>query len=617
VLLGYPGQFAALLAPDTKKARRDAALKRMKRTSEVWEDAKQRDEPEVKRIIKESYLNEVIIVRLFQVLGICLWLFEKIPRHVLDFIEHMFALPGTKLIEDSFWNWRQEEDRATSNKNFSPLRGLHALISRNLANVIHHYPVVDYKDCPISVSKTLRKKPPSSWFKPKPKSASPADAAPGEEQLATHRVDISKVVTKEKDKPPWPTASVLTLSVRVVQVQLLMWVADEPEPRPYGLIENSWLCMLLLPGRQVVRRKSVPDKVLFPVLNVGNVGTLAWHSATSVLGAITFYRPRTELGPDGEWPFDICFVLDEEQWECLELHWVTHKEELVSRRQSAPSSSSAPPPTPASLKAGWAMGPPAGWISIKRAAALRCFEGWNESSIVQLSTHLGVPQKRGDPLFDKVIVLVQQCLPDMSNESLCELLMFFLDNGGAEADLGIVNNDTFASCFEPSDWKVMEKEETEGKKRAKESIVTRGKRGKKFQQAACNWIKKVKTEAREAMPKRKRPAEPSSGKAHWKGIAKPSIGEPSQIIAQEYMPPNFKVWKDDLRNYYQVRTKTGSCSRSWWRWGYISALGQVVNYAWEMYCMSEGYEILTPHVWAREFGWRLDECKDDDDEDDD
>eukprot|EP00971_Amphidinium_carterae_P095817 1896179-Amphidinium_carterae.1 len=68
----------------------------------------------------------------------------------------------------------------------------------------------------------------------------------------------------------------------------------------------------------------------------------------------------------------------------------------------------------------------------------------------------------------------------------------------------------------------------------------------------------------------------------------PADHELTVAKAQEFLPPGAKLWGDQRCARFQVFFHGGSCSRSWQKWGYATALRQIVQWTWSKHTAMTG-----------------------------
>jgi hypothetical protein len=178
-----------------------------------------------------------------------------------------------------------------------------------------------------------------------------------------------------------------------------------------------------------------------------------------------------------------------------------------------------------------------------------------------------------------------------------------------EQDVGLTADERFISCFDPSDWNYLQEESTKNSDtKSNEDAVSKGKRGKAFRKEAKAFVKRIKSEARKKAGDKKTDSDYTKGVGIWKGKPKvfvPPGQEAPEKVCNLYMPPGYQCFVDPKMTRYQIRTPWGSCSRSYVYWGWESAVSQVANYAWEIYCLFNGFDVVNPHAWMRQYDWRL------------
>lgn len=78
----------------------------------------------------------------------------------------------------------------------------------------------------------------------------------------------------------------------------------------------------------------------------------------------------------------------------------------------------------------------------------------------------------------------------------------------------------------------------------------------------------------------------------------------SEEDAQQWMAPDFKVWKDPRENRWKARhALMGTFSRSWMAHGEKASLGMVANWSWHQYAALFGVPDCCPHPWVMEHPW--------------
>eukprot|EP00971_Amphidinium_carterae_P351637 6492205-Amphidinium_carterae.1 len=68
--------------------------------------------------------------------------------------------------------------------------------------------------------------------------------------------------------------------------------------------------------------------------------------------------------------------------------------------------------------------------------------------------------------------------------------------------------------------------------------------------------------------------------------------------AQDLLPPNAKLWADQRCSRFQVFFNGGSCSRSWQKWGYATALKQIVQWTWQKHTEISGQACTVEGLFA-------------------
>jgi hypothetical protein len=416
------------------------------------------------------------------------------------------------------------EERAQANRHVTPQRLWYQSIHTELLGKDHEYPEVSVEDCPPGAKLELHKKSKEALFSP--------NSAPDVMQL--RRI-------KGQDDPTWPTATPESSGRRPGAMAVLRECAETQE---WGLVANSWLIKLAIVGT-VVRKVAEPDKIYFVMGKCWKQAVILWMAICVVVSDTCFYRPLLAPEPNAP-PVSLASIMNTALWEARPVRWMAPAEALVKLRRSL----RVKPPAKAG---GWAIATHP-WGTLERAGALECFPDMSLAELRDVAGYFGWVIVGAVTLFDVLVKMVAAALPEMGEDAIADLVIARLDKLRQGYGGDILEVKGLEDIFDKSDWKVMQSEKEERKKR-KEALGTFEKDAKKWVRAARKRSAEKKEQERKeregggaaAGGRRKRkageldpPAEPE-----FRKIAKPpGDDDPTEATVQRYLPPTWRVWQD-------------------------------------------------------------------------
>lgn len=560
-LRGYPGHFAALLTDD--ELVRSMVLSDLENDWALWKEAlEQIDAVGVQKIVQNSYMAEPFVRRAFEILEAVG--FFHVPLELRQALEDMHSLPVTKPVEDYFHHARVQEDRCQANRRMTPHRMWFTCLHKSILSGVHNYAEVDYNQCPLEVARSFPRQPRRETF----------DPAKG-----TDPWQMLGNIANTSD-PTWPTYTPESSVSRVADLKLLEVASLEGS---WAIIQDAWLCKLFLPAMLV--RRSETQTCWFVLGLMGSTAALGWLAETCEVGGELLYRPCLDR-PTGQRPWELLCVLDVASWQALGYRWITPADHAFACSQ--PSGALGPP-----SRSGWAIAVRE-WDTLKREAAMLGFGRLNTTTVTMLCKHFKVDVRSKSSFVDKLVALLVACLPDFTTEQIAEILLARLQEVEQDEDVALLQSEEFKSCFDPSDWKVVDA----AADKAEQNDDLDGR----FKKGLHDWLDEHHNKRAAKRLCKKGP--PPPGEPMPAELPRPEAPY-TEAEAAAYMPnANWRVWVDAEANRIQVRHKTlGSKSRSWVEHGYDGALGQVANYAYDKEAWSRGVPNENPHTWMKEFPW--------------
>ena len=211
------------------------------------------------------------------------------------------------------------------------------------------------------------------------------------------------------------------------------------------------------------------------------------------------------------------------------------------------------------------------------------------SELRQLAGHRKVCITGGMTYFDVYKMVLTQCWPEASSDELMEVLMKRCLPESSLVGSACRDLEEVQDTMDESDKRVLQ-----DRRKVEQSFDV----GAEFQTSVFRFVRgnlAAETQKAQKVAAKAAAARTAAKRPGTERQFNPVAACISEEDAQQWMAPDFEVWKDPRENRWKARPNLmGTFSRSWMTHGEKASLGVVANWSWHQYAALFGVPDFCP-----------------------